>query len=800
MAIKFAMPVSHQANTPVAKGTLSFHQPVAGKPSDTVHGIELFVPDTSPGADVFASFDGKLTYKPASGSSPNALELLIDQKTDAPLGKVVSVEGRPTRILYEDVDPAGVRTALVTLLTENYVSNTAHPWLKAMCIATGERSASTKEVLDAKGVDFVYEIVDGFLQGSGDSDIAVLAGDVVGVAGSRPGSPPADQKRRLIFSILDVGDQFINPLYYIYLYAVRRTSLVTVPDPATHPLIQAFATDLSVLPVARRSVTLNGSSVDAFALGALASAHKAPRGLVSWQFTTEAKIDVVGEPGGLDPTAADTSIVRNIWQGAGQDFADLCRGLQIPCEIVTAIASTESGGNPKAYRFEPMERTNLERAQARPDLLLKYDKTLAVGITGYTPTRIRTPPTFNGGIPVTKLLCTLAQSTQLGEGKISASATRSVFLIDDVYRPILHSYKRGTGTTHEVHIFEERFLRTVQPTVGPGQKAFYHPDLTGADPALPGVSTPASASVDVTYTTRRAGLARALRVQLKKKVKVPLKVSLWVADVEQFAVTIPAGKLNGGNATDSVEIPLDGRVSVLVETTGNESSNVDLSFEWYLGVAGAEGVPQSSSNMWVIADGGGSAFGFPPIPEPWVGTQLVRTDRGSDPNILTWDEVATLIDLTQGPRGADLEPGGSFMSPGYMQTLVSTAWSMLRRGWSLASPALQERLGPRPATPADLIRTGWLLQRLNSLFVGLVLARVHYNTGGTKFDLPWVHHWFHGVPKKDAGPVTRWGVSTPKTNVDGSYLNTQARRYNAAVELFSSSPPPAVAPSVRFSP
>lgn len=771
----FAFPVCHRNTTLVTRGARPFFQPIVTAPANSVPGMEIYLPASDPGWRLFACFDCKLSWKPASGSIPNRLELVIDPTATPALGQLNSVESRPARIIYENVERNGARAALTSVLISAYraavgqPSTKWHPAMRQFNQKKGQVKSRVKERFDAEGEGVAVVMVDELLNGTDVGDLRFRAGDHIGNADVRSPLPgDVNVQRGVVFYTVDAGNQLINPLHYLHLYINAKSPAVTVDENLTnHPLFAAGAFPellSSTRPAARIPIPVGGVNEDDFALGPMKDPHQAPRGLIKWFYNGDRKIEVQGE-GVLTPEASDVTIVTRVWNDAGVDVSDVCSKLQVPCEVAVAVVASESGGDPKAYRFEPMERASIARVTTQTELLLKYDKVLGTKVTGYTATRLPPAATFKAPV-VTRLELDVAEAVQLTSfGKIANSRSRSVFLVDDVWRPVLAGYRTTSSrqTHHSIDVIEEQFL-----------------------------SSHSSGGTSPT-TVRRAGKIRVLRASVEpipKKTRVDITVTLTVPSGESLTLTIPKGRLAEAVLDGDLDVDAGAVVTVAVQPP---DLGAKLSVEWALGFKDPD--PATPPNCWLIPDGNGTqSSAFSRIPEqPFDPSVLVRKDRPAGLENLTWGDVATLIDLTaDNSNPKNKKPGGSFLSPGYTQTLVSSAYSAVRSSEGLGT---REALGiPPVAKASDLITTGWLLQRRNALYAGIALLRVHYNQLGTQFDLPYVHGWFFGGGPLGEGVTdpTRWGVNTPTPK----YLDLIGRRYNAIVELFNGLP--ATHPTVRF--
>jgi len=132
------------------------------------------------------------------------------------------------------------------------------------------------------------------------------------------------------------------------------------------------------------------------------------------------------------------------------------------------------------------------------------------------------------------------------------------------------------------------------------------------------------------------------------------------------------------------------------------------------------------------------------VPDPWVGAAFVKAG-----STLTWDQLVSVVNATNGER----------ISPGILQTLISTARSMLP--WLNAlQPNIFTALGnaTTPATAGGFLND-WLINAGRSILVGAAYIRQGYNLNGTRFDLPLVGSAYnHGHPESDA--ASPWGLTT----------------------------------------
>lgn len=162
------------------------------------------------------------------------------------------------------------------------------------------------------------------------------------------------------------------------------------------------------------------------------------------------------------------------------------------------------------------------------------------------------------------------------------------------------------------------------------------------------------------------------------------------------------------------------------------------------------------------------------------------------------------------------------MSPGLMQTLITTAKEMVNHVGAF-DPAILSRLGisPIPTTNlGDFIRThqdesgatvpGWLVVARQAIFAGIARLRWGYNGKKPGWELPLVCTNYNSGGHLDSG--LRYGVVTnepgtpptpaapPKPAKPGKrgYVDDAAGRIEIAVKHFAALPAGSPAPTVRL--
>ncbi|HVE80352.1 MAG TPA: hypothetical protein VNA89_15915 [Gemmatimonadaceae bacterium] len=436
MTVSFATPLAHQTGSDFTAFANSFavgrpfRQPLqsASGAASYADGLEVFAKDAA--ADLYVALDGTLSWQPATTTA--GAQLILDVAPSALRGKgslleLGMVEAPPARIVYDNVDKARAKEALEALFQTVYAAAKAKPkqskgWHPAMKMQTPavKTALRLKTHLDTKKTDAPAEItrlVDDFLADAPTGllpAIPVVAGDRVGKAaayraGDTPPAPApawlgaagdANRARRLTWRTYDVGGQAINPTYYLY-YLLRQalqpaaSRVVTVlTGVATggnlaHPLATLLpALQGAAPPRAREQV----SGLSRIPTSGLLDYHgfpaDAPVSKLEWRYNDSNQLEARTRTGQTDtpPTltpvagSADATqkvqTVTTIWAENGSAIRVISEAFQIPCEVLVALLGTESAGDERAVRLEPLrdtDRTTL-RGSAAAALEEAYDK------------------------------------------------------------------------------------------------------------------------------------------------------------------------------------------------------------------------------------------------------------------------------------------------------------------------------------------------------------------------------------------------------------------------------------------
>ena len=147
MTVNFATPIAHQVvrhpapadytrfNNAIATGR-AFRQPLVTAPNanDFAPGLELFLSSADDIADLFAWFDGFVSWQPAPAAGDAATVVLETGKDvlsvpgkATTLSSLRTVEARPKRALYSNAEEGAVRAAISDLLTNSFNGAAAAP-------------------------------------------------------------------------------------------------------------------------------------------------------------------------------------------------------------------------------------------------------------------------------------------------------------------------------------------------------------------------------------------------------------------------------------------------------------------------------------------------------------------------------------------------------------------------------------------------------------------------------------------------------------------------------------------------
>ncbi len=819
MSVSFATPIAHQTgsnytafNNAIALGR-PYRQPLqtAPNPNNFAPGLELFLSSAGDVAVIYSWLDSSLSWLAASGAQPaNRLALNTDSRIligKASLSGLNIVESLPDQVIYENVDQTSVQTALETLLNSAYTAAVADPkhpkhWHPAMRmqVLSGGTNTSLKDYIDhhTPATTTITQLVTDFLTGAAGvvvRSLPVRAGDAIGraapylVTDTLPPAPPfplggsgdANRARRLTFQTLDRCQQPINPIYYLHIFMRRMLlpsagriveSLTNIISGGTltHPLVTLFPSLSNPdLPAAREQV--NGPQ--RFVLGDLNTFHgyptDAPVSSLEWRYTDasifEAQAHVVGTTvPSLTPVAVQTNRVTNLWTLHGAAIAAICEALQIPCEVVFGLIGAEAPADPgninrfdeRAVRLEPLKlsnRTALSAGGVSAAIQLQYDK--AVGIQGNVTTVVLNA---NG---TTRLDITLVANRKYPANFL----VRSYFfmLVADADRlPITANNSMGAATTNY-----QITVRDFQFSGGFAANGTQASDTT----QYYSISTSASGNdgeTSVRVTLGRAGTLRQLRLSAEQNtLNGATMVTVYHnGSATGITVTLASGHNSGNDMANTLVVASGDTISLEVVTAGTTGNIKNLT--WTLLNAPTTG------DAWILE-------GFSTrVPDPWVGATAVHAPSST----LTWNQLVDVVDATNGER----------ISPGIIQTLISTARSVLPFLNGL-QPNIYNTLKilPPPANAVGFLND-WLAHAPHSILVGAAYIRQAYNTQITRFDLPVVGSAYNnsGAPITDA--TSPWGLHY----FDKKYVERAGPVSNAAATYFNSNLALNPRPTVRF--
>jgi hypothetical protein len=443
--VAIAMPIAHRTDASydafagaIARGR-PFRQPLETDTQAAAHspGLELYLSSLGPVRRVYAPFAGSLSYEPGSDASLARLILSIgaDVLRRGRDPRVDGVEAPPARIELVNVDQDGVRDALESLLADAHLSAMAAPrrpasWHPAMriLVATGLQTIRLGHWLSqvAKPESEIVRIVGELVSQSGGTfpsgAIPVLAGEWIGAAAAYPAAEPpaplgggfdpgtpadAQRARRVTVVVRDGCEQATNPLHHLQRYVQRAlaeralparrrrvTSLTTITDAngqPKHPLFEICPELVATEPPPPRGQV---GTVTPFPLEGLAEYHgfpvAAPVGLFEWRYSDASQLEArrhapphAAVP--LAPQPAHATRAAALWTSHGQAITTICGALQIPPEVIVALACTEAlpSLSERSVRLEPLrarDRARLLGNAAAAPLETAYDK--AVGIRG----------------------------------------------------------------------------------------------------------------------------------------------------------------------------------------------------------------------------------------------------------------------------------------------------------------------------------------------------------------------------------------------------------------------------------
>jgi hypothetical protein len=840
--VNFATPIAHREDQNYAAfaGALTigrpFRQPLETAPDPALHapGLEIFLSSAGDVSRIFAWLDGTLTWVAATVADPgHRLVLETDPLNHKAPGAALSfaslktVEAKPGRAVYENVDQDAVRDALVQLLTTVHAAagqtgNQAN-WHPSMRMQVLQGNQRLKVWLDQQAQQQnlaagILQVVNGFLGLTPTAvvrQMRVQAADPLGRAAPYLATDPlpptpafplgapgdANRARRLTFRVSDTLDQVIDPRYYLHLFihqsrvpttgTPRRIvySMTTLLDAAgtavAHPLADLYPVELgtaAAIPLPRARV----NNVIRWPIGPLANFHRAPPAnplsQLRWRYRDAGgtatgvlfEAQVHAPPAtlpNLNATGPATTKMRLLWNGRaaptppatappardphGAVIATLCETFQVPAELVAGLVGSESlpDLNERVIRMEPIKFE--DRGPVTPANLLAYDETIGTTATVTAATLLP-----NGRA---ELQIQLAAAKRWETNVLSRRGQR-IMVGPAGQRErlrIVANSGSATAVTNYTLTVSDGVRGFASGPQSAGQTRFYaptrraggHAGQAAAQEALP-----------------RAGEVGRLEVRVdRKSLNGPLQVRVVRNGAATgLTVTLPPNVNAAQAAAGAFQAAAGDTLSVEVVAGGTSGEVRGL--QWEIGHRPAGGA-QWQHPAWLL-----EGFGPPDgVPDPWNPAALVRAGRP-----MTWGQLEQIV--------GDVE--GSRMSPGLLQTLISTAWSTLPFIQAVA-PGIFAALGTtRPATHVDMFH--WLLEGANSLLCGVAYMRMQYLENGTRWDLPMVGGAYNaGSPTPAAN--TLWGLT-----FYGKYVEHAAPHLNAASTLFDTAGALTTGPSVRL--
>lgn len=821
MTVNFATPIAHQTganyaafSNAVAPGR-PFRQPLLTGPNPTnfSHGVELFLSSAGAVADIYSWLDSTLTWATATASTPGDRlvltvrpPVLIAPGRNASLASVPTLEHKPRRARYENVDRASVLNALEAILTAAHAHASTNPsatqsWHPSMRmhILDGPAPRSLKNYLDANppiGVTITRLVTD-FLNAIPAAvvrEIPVQAGERLGRAAPYLSTDPlptaspfplgapgdANRARRLTFATEDMGGQMLNPLYYLHVFMRRmllpaaQRVVITLTNTVqggnlVHPLVTLYPTlNAQAVPKAREQV----NNAYRYPIGDLVNWHGSPRAAVvsqaEWRYTTnesfEARVRATSATIALPITNDHRDKVRNYWNDAALVALSnqICTELQIPTELVVALACTESLANlsPRSIRFEPLLDQNRRqlRASAAAVHELKYDKLVGLRATV-------TNATYNQD-NTTRLAVTFANNRRLKANRLAG--LRRKLLVGDADRLTItgNTGSNAAVLNYEITVEDAKFSggSVAVATQAAGQARFYSMSARGTGNIAPGA---------VETEMVRAGRLRRMRVRLGQNTLAGRTTITLMHNGAPtgMTVTLAAGATVAIDNANMEDLAIGDRMVLRVETAAGGAGQIrDIRSD-------IQYAPTNSGDVHTLE---GYSPPAPGVPNPYNRASPVHHAGAST---LTWGEMEAVVDGT----------GGRRVSPGLLQTLISTAIDAVKYLRKTDS-GIFARVGipAPPATPSQYM-ANWLLTSGHSVLVGAAFLRQGYTSKNTRFDLPYVGAVYNAGNTRTA-TTTRWGF----VNQEWEYPDHAAPYFNAAVNLFNATPAPATPVSVRF--
>ncbi len=361
-------------------------------------GIEMFFDGVDAEVSkIYSMFDGFITW-----IGDRLILTPEPKKALQELSKTDMLEAGLGRVIYENIEKASMKTALVDLILTSYQAANKHPILKCALLpgpVMTTFNAILSVTLPADRESIIGPIVDSFLAGGGQT-FPIKAGELLGKAdffkatdelpdaASRPAwfktIADADRARKILVITKDVGKQVLNPWYYLHNYVSSQTPITI--HPYSHPLLAG-----TVPPTYGRNII---GTTYYFPLGALNTLHGvpsddsdskpffSPRSTNKWRYDDDGFFEANEYNKAGNATAfaiPDGVTAQNKFNKLRTTYLtllnDYCEKLQIPVGLMFGIFGAETSGKSTAdVRLEPLYEYNEKQLAPNTTLIDKYNK------------------------------------------------------------------------------------------------------------------------------------------------------------------------------------------------------------------------------------------------------------------------------------------------------------------------------------------------------------------------------------------------------------------------------------------
>ena len=412
-----ALPVGHVPAIPAPAGPAAlqfcagrrFRQPIdMVAPEHFSAGLELWLNAASPDSNLYAMFDGALTFRPAPAAGGAALVVAVSSPSQDRFKDIRGVlEPPPFQVTYDNVDQPGVRNALIDLILNAHAASAGlaaaqwHPCLRQQWNGALLQGQVTG-VVAADVADAVVAPV----AGAAAFALDVASGDPIGLAADPQAADPrpdpaacafAATAKRVTVRIEEYAGNLLNPVYYLWRLmkdavqapvAQRRVRIVSHvslrADNLTfdHPLLDRLGINLDteVRPRLADTYLLPGApapdDVLLFPTGRLSDwggvEFGANQSQIEWRITddeflrfeTRPRPGVV--PAALGPVSVDPypagaamdpyrDMVQDVWNDWAADINDICMDVQFPAELIVVTVAHETQNHPRLMALERLK-------------------------------------------------------------------------------------------------------------------------------------------------------------------------------------------------------------------------------------------------------------------------------------------------------------------------------------------------------------------------------------------------------------------------------------------------------------